>query len=715
MHIVIQQGINQLLFDAGSFGGLVSRIDMSDAVKMACGELGVPSGVSYDGVTLEEIGQDPRAAGIVEALGQAAVQNIFPLQHIQCVGASRIAYMPRRGIVCEDGDFGPAIFQSAETDAGSFAILDMPTGTGKTIVSVLGAVLFCATRGSDMEHAFGLQKQGFMASSYTSILRQVHLNALSPKIGGGRRCAVFVAGHLRDQWMDTCEIVKNIIKQLPGLEKWEVSVHKGHKNDHTHVLGENEIRVYVCSLKTAEVRPHAYLKATTFYSTIVFDECGEKDIGVNGMMGKWTQDVRYGKMISCSADLSAWEDYGFGRNPKTVFRRVFPGWRDDPKHTQAVAYGSTIFTPAERPWVMTECAKTLLGTSIFTASVKYIPSLMERVGGGYGADLGKKSEAELFFIMFGVCIKKCKTHQDMQAAISAGICLRERQIGEVNTNTNIYLKRQLQEERLKLINVLSRVECLPDETCCICLETMKSASLLQPCMHSICSSPCAEQLARARMPCPTCRGQIGNTFNVDVVDGQVAAAVEEEEEEDAKPSKKPRLTPYPRVATTAAEAALEEIRISCGQSTPTGVAEAVRRTLMSIKEGRKRTNRSHDTLLVMVIIPGVDVREGLFDGLGFDDAMYHRSKGSRGDRVYQTKIRAQLKAFEKKDGRSKILFVRDGHTDCMTGLDIDGLDAVISVGAGNFAQRLGRLCRFSRVRLPVEKRHAVYVEITPRR
>lgn len=605
---------------------------------------------------------------------------------------------------------------SPESDIGSFALLDLPTGTGKTITSLLGAVLFCAVRGGDMAEILLRQKECYMGSSTTSVVSQDALDAW-PQAGAGRRCIVFVAGHLVQQWVDHADIVRKIIKGIPALERWDVSVcigKGGKKGDHTHVLKENEVRVYVCSLTTQTTRPVSYLRKTTYYSTIGFDECGENSADVNGMLSGMPKGVRCGKLFSCSADLTPWKKLS-PQNP-SVFRQVFPAWdyhRRGSRDIKATTCASAIFTPDQRPGVMNECAQTLRGIFVATASVEYIPSLAERVGVGYGVELGNKSGHDLIKSKYGVDVSQCKTHHDMKVAIQAAITVLIKHIGV--QGVSVWRKQDMEKKRDVLVNLLPRVACLPDETCCICLEPMESASLLQPCMHSICSSPCAEDLARMNMPCPTCRGEIGSKMNVDVIHTPVSVV-----DVEPRPIKKQRLDPvdpvdqYPRVATTAAEAALEEIRISCGPSPPSGVAEAVRRTLLSIKEARNRTGRGSDTLLVMVIIPDIDVKEGLFDNLGFDDVMYHRSKGCRGDKVYQAKIRAQLQEFEEKNERSKILFVRDGHTDCMTGLDIEGLDAVISVGSGNFAQRLGRLCRFSRARLSVEKRNALYVEIVPR-
>lgn len=158
----------------------------------------------------------------------------FPLVYIQTVAVSRLVYMPRRRLEYVD-EGTTEIFKSPEFDIGSLAILDQPTGTGKTIVSMLGAVMFCAMRGGDVAETLRLQQECLMRSSRTSVLKQVTLDTW-PQAGAGRRCVVFVAGHLVQQWIDQANIVKEIIREVHRLDEWKVTVTKGSKNDHADVL-----------------------------------------------------------------------------------------------------------------------------------------------------------------------------------------------------------------------------------------------------------------------------------------------------------------------------------------------------------------------------------------------------------------------------------------------------------------------------------------------
>lgn len=57
----------------------------------------------------------------------------------------------------------------------------------------------------------------------------------------------------------------------------------------------------------------------------------------------------------------------------------------------------------------------------------------------------------------------------------------------------------------------------------------------------------------------------------------------------------------------------------------------------------------------------------------------------------------------------------DGETsrrdDNITGMDFPKLEAVVSIGSENRSQRVGRLCRMSRLFMPEKERDAVYVEL----
>lgn len=84
-------------------------------------------------------------------------------------------------------------------------------------------------------------------------------------------------------------------------------------------------------------------------------------------------------------------------------------------------------------------------------------------------------------------------------------------------------------------------------------------------------------------------------------------------------------------------------------------------------------------------------------------------------------IKNQLDGFQQDDGRKKLMLVHDETSgsgsagrkdDNITGMDFPKLEAVVSVGSENRSQRVGRLCRISRLFMPEGKRDAIYVELS---
>lgn len=150
-----------------------------------------------------------------------------------------------------------------------------------------------------------------------------------------------------------------------------------------------------------------------------------------------------------------------------------------------------------------------------------------------------------------------------------------------------------------------------------------------------------------------------------------------------------------------------------------GVIPALSRVLEAIKKSNFKS-RGGGTLRVMLICPGVCVRDDTIASMGFIFCPY-RTEGTRAHPARMTAMNATLEKFAEDDGQLKILSVRDNGEgssstmDNMTGLHLDELDAVVTVGRGSTTQRLGRLCRGSRGKLPVNRRSGLYVELVAER
>jgi hypothetical protein len=79
------------------------------------------------------------------------------------------------------------------------------------------------------------------------------------------------------------------------------------------------------------------------------------------------------------------------------------------------------------------------------------------------------------------------------------------------------------------------------------------------------------------------------------------------------------------------------------------------------------------------------------------DLIEFSTRGSRKKRKTADSITATLAAFTGHRGKKlRILFSTQGKSDSFTGLDLGTTDALVCVGAGNDAQRIGRMIRLGR-------------------
>ena len=130
------------------------------------------------------------------------------------------------------------------------------------------------------------------------------------------------------------------------------------------------------------------------------------------------------------------------------------------------------------------------------------------------------------------------------------------------------------------------------------------------------------------------------------------------------------------------------------------------------------------TFRVIVVSSQVDLNITGFSSDGYDIIRY-RATGTTRSPVTRKRLVKQLEDFQAEDGRKKLMLVHDetsesgymtGHRpekdDNITGMDFPRLEAVVSIGSGNRSQRVGRLCRMSRLFMEERKRDAIYVELS---
>lgn len=682
------------------FSQPTSKLTMNKAIQMSCRHTDIISttynsefAVSQAVDAATEI-SELRSTILVAELQRASVAAGFALLPIQSKAVGRIVRRPSSTMTITPTarSCQATVYRTPASDVLSPVIVDMPTGTGKTITAILGGVLFATERRVDMQQQFVVPPTIAGVSEVTGCV------GYDPAaIPVSNKCMFFTPRHLVQHWVNHVEIAKKIVEGMTFSDgcKWTVRL-ETNRLASSVAAGLNEVVVIICDSSRCSMKK--FLEPSVHYSTLCFDEAGERDAKVNALCQLVVPNIKHGRVILVSADFSKWRHY-FDVRTTSFFRHIFPQWV---RHgfndaTAAACRSAAVFARSERESVMRECTDALRTAVLDVASVGYRPSLVERVGGGYAVELGEDRGCDLFHRKYGVDVSACTTVGDICAAIAGQVekyyaAWREEGVTHAS-------QLRLSEKINKLEEVSNKIKGVLTEDCPICLSRKQDLTFIQPCLHFTCKG-CLSQWTGS---CPMCRGERTGTVGV-------AAA-------ESRAKKQRTETRGPGVGDERIGSLFfDELAKLCGDSPPTGVMQAIQQTLMAVQNARALSPRAGGTLRTMLVCPGANMRDGLFANMGFD-VLYYRVRGSKESPVTMKRMNAVMDKFKANDGRSKLLCVRDAGQECgqdtMTGLDIPNLDCVVSIGGLNLAQRMGRLCRLSRMALPEEQKHGLYVDIVP--
>ena len=596
-------------------------------------------------------------------------------------------------------------FSTSSSDIGSPVFLDMPTGTGKTITSLLGSIVFAIERREDVISR--TLRTTFKRGGVFEITGIPGVDPDTPEEGPDAygKCIFFTPKHLIQHWKDHAEIAKRIVENMVFKSaKWTVRIVENVLASKL-VVGKNEIIVILCDLVRCGISK--YLEPSVKYASVCFDEAGEKGSKNNALCQKLQRNVQFGRMIAVSADFSKW--WNLSAREDSVFRSILPNEciqnRDE---RLAICVLGSIFREDERRYVLDKTTEPLKDATLDIATVRYTPSLMERIVGGVSTDLGNDRGCDIFEQKYGVSVSGCETIPDILETIRDEIGNLRAQQGNflANTHSNVTRMLRLEARCTNLSRLVDKIREIKSGDCPICFEPIVDISLIQPCLHFTCIS-CMTKVIESKK-CPMCRGGLCGTVGVKTSGKRKAPDV-------AKNAKKPKVTACSGghlMGGRVGDLFFDEIASICDDTRPVGITGAVENVLTAVQNSKNRSSRHHKTFRTMLICPDVDIKDDLFKDIGFD--VYHyRTSGTKHSRVTGKKMNTLISDFQKDDGKSKLICVRDslgGKVDNMTGLNIP-LDCVITIGNDNYAQRVGRLCRISRSILPKDERDALYVQI----
>ena len=712
-----------------SMNGVTSSMPMRDIVKGSCWRTGIiksnkPNTMDY---SLKMDAYSPfktvRIMNLREDMYSASIESGFNLTMIQLAAILSIVYR-RSGKVSlgniimhynPDGSHilpynltKARVFGTPATDIGSPVFLDIPTGTGKTITSLLGSIVFSIERKHDMEREFSAKRYCSSNQGIVEITDVPEYSDTSDK--GSGKCIFFIPKHLMQHWNKHAEIAKSIVENMmfKGV-KWTVRILENQLAS-TVTTRENEIVVILCDLVRCGTAK--YLEPTVRYASICFEEAGEMGSKNNALHQKLRPGVKFGRLLAVSADFGKW-----ARNTSredTVMQSIIPNHSLHQREERlAISVLGSTFQENERKCVLNKSTAPLKDAVLDIATVKYTPSLIESIVGGFGSDLGNDKGCDIFLEKYGVDVSECETISEIVAATHKELDIWKSRHAGYSQGSQVSDRSQACVAKRKcniLESLIIKIHEVKSHDCPVCLEPIVDLSLIQPCLHFTCKT-CMHRVILNKK-CPICRGSLRGTVGISTSDTLGKRKKSETETVETKPVfRKP--VPGSGWSNRIGDLFFDEIASICGEGNPVGITNAIENVLMSIQRSRTRSSRYDKTFRTMLICPDVDIKDKLFEGMGFD--VYHyRTRGTYQNKVTRKRMDSLIERFGETSGKSKLICVRDSDLsrtgDNMTGLDIP-LDCVISIGNQNYAQRVGRLCRMSRGYLPKEERDGLYIQI----
>lgn len=614
-------------------------------------------------------------------------------------------------------------FDSPLTDMGSPVFIDLPPGMGKTIVSTVASLLFSAERREEVgrQHVYSTQRGC--------------VEVVDKKPGGARVSMIFCPKHVHHQWMYAAKKAMDIVSDMYPSKEFQVEYNK-----RASYIDSSRVDAALIVCDSSAFSLSRALEDDIVYGTLCFDECTENcDVKNNAVYSITPNDLTYGRLVLISADFSKMGDANskVGSCRKgSLIRRVF-GESSSAEMHHAIhrsrngrgfyGYGNAttsratsivacltmnaVFPSMMREEVVNSSANLLEGVSLYTFGIKYRRSIFERLGSSAAFDLTPTNGMDRFMDAVGVDINGCNSIEEIMSRVEAN---------------NVIINNRVNRRVVRALEVLREVV---KEDCIICMEKMEQASIIQPCFHVVCQE-CLPRLGQSGK-CPMCRGIIRGAVTSDVVGKRTfeeafdeaavpheshGNTVAESEGEVPQVPEVPEVLPIGEAFTRAIAEAIPENNGSMPMEVTMG------NVLKSLSVAHERSGGG--TFRVVVVCSQVDLNTTGFSSDGYDVIRY-RSTGTSRSPVTRKRLVKQLDDFQAEDGRKKLMLVHDetsesghrsGHVsrkdDNITGLDFPRLEAVVSIGSENRSQRVGRLCRMSRLFMEEGKRDAIYVELS---
>lgn len=568
-------------------------------------------------------------------------------------------------------DSGVVELSSESDDIGMTVINDLFTGSGKTLTSVLAALIFATDRRDEVISRFPMIVREQYAGSWNTrmCMNKVHgrgspVNPMCTPIPYSNSVVIMCDKHLTSQWISACRNATSIL----GIN---VDIVTNPKKDSAFFRKTGLNIIIFNSLLLMIASP---LK---FVPVVIVDEFVVRHRS-NILIRTVDEMPLHGRLILVSADAGSVKKIIIGSNKKG-FLRSMTGFdnsdigfdvEDTMKYSIPLISASVLPTK-EREQAKVFMVSKLSGTPFEEYIVKYTPSLSSRLF-GVNSEMSALSGKQIFMDKFGINMDNIVSIGDIMMVVTETISNMD------DTDNRLRHLETLYDTLQGFVK--------DEGSCPICLESydkVSDASLINPCWHIFCDDCVTKLLGYTNAKCPMCRCNIeGHTSASNTI-------VTSEKREDVKRRGIDKIIPT--------QSLLENMNGTVDSQM--GLDSSCLAILKCI-ENDARVNYTDECYRVIMVVPDDHFFERFYTSVReeFDEdsieMIRFQTIGNKRKRVTSSSLEKQIQVFNGSGGaRVKILFTSEGKTDSLTGLDFPNVDCVFSVGYGNTLQRIGRLTR----------------------
>lgn len=634
----------------------------------------------------------------------ASEDGVDFLMAFQVESVLNMAFRPKRTfvsktIVAGDGpddavtEVATRELASPEDDIGMMVINDLFTGSGKTLTTMLGAVVFAHKRRPEIVERAPLlvreQTNGSWSTRVQCSLSESHLrlssSSWSPRYSNV--VVVMCAKHLFSQWKSACATALKILGMTGSVSVLENPMPGSAE------LGGESLKIVLLHCTKNLVRLQL-----EFVPVVVVDEFTIKS--VSNVLTRPAEALPvHGRLLLVSADAGSIRDVIHGAHRRSFLRKMLQ-WDDislDAEDYIAMVAGiplisASVLQTEDRCLVGEFMINQLRKIKYERYEVNYTPSFASRIFGN-NFEMSAVSGNRLISDKFGIELPGTQSiGQFLKIVADTVDALREK-------NAASRMLAPLAQLRDKLGTFVGEREACP-----ICMddyEMESGASLINPCWHIVCDKCLRHTMQAQHVLCPLCRTPM---------EGHTTALVDAEEGSCQTEADVAAAAAAAKAAAAAAadrlsahgmiDSSLSLVDNMNAFIKPTaGLEKACIGTLRCI-----RADVGDRPYKIVMIVPdehfftkfAVDVRQEMDPSQA--EILEFKTRGNKRKHVTSKAVACQIESFASDTGPGmKILFTTEGKTDSLTGLDFPRVDCIISLGEGNNLQRLGRLTRLPRM------------------